>query len=194
MNLPITVCTPSIPPRAALLNRALASIKAQTHPPQDTIVQQDFLRAGAAKTRQLALDKVTTPWVAFLDDDDEFLPNHLNVLYTYAMVTTADYVYSWYRVKGGQDPRPYGFKRPFDPCKPMQTTITTLVRTELAQATGFLAEQDEDLHSPDRHYAGEDWRFTKRCIDLDADIVHAPHKTWIWHHHASNTSGLPKNW
>lgn len=194
MNLPITVCTPTIPSRGSLLNRAMRSIKAQTHAPTDVIVSTDHLRNGAAITRQKALDQVKTEWVAFLDDDDEFLPQHLNVLYTYAMVTTADYVYSWYKVRGGQDPRPRVFKKPFDPCTPCQTTITTLVRTELAQATGFLPDSDEDLHSPDRHYAGEDWRFTSRCIEAGADIIHAPHRTWLWHHHANNTSGLPKNW
>lgn len=164
----------------------------QTLSPKQVIVQTDNNRAGAAITRHKGLEQVDTEWVAFLDDDDEFLPEHLEELHTAAQVTAADYVYSWYTVVGGVDPRPEYFGVPFDPCNPIQTTITTLVRTELAQKTGFLPDTEEDLTSPDRHYAGEDWRFTQRCVEAEAEIVHHPYKTWLWYHHGSNTSGLPR--
>jgi hypothetical protein len=102
-------------------------------------------------------------------------------------------VFSWYEVVGGTDPRPGEFGLPWDRAHPRQTTITTLVRTAVALEAGFLADDEGDLASPDRHYAGEDWRFTSRVNDLGV-ISHLPQKTWYWHHHARNTSGLPKNW
>jgi glycosyltransferase involved in cell wall biosynthesis len=77
----ITVVIPSIPSRAKMLDRALASVKAQTLRPERVVVEFDDDRLGAAATRQRGLEKVTTPWVAFLDDDDEFLPGHLYALF-----------------------------------------------------------------------------------------------------------------
>lgn len=190
----ITVCIPTIPLRTSQLARAMASIESQRLLPTAVVVEQDVDRQGAAVTRQRALERVETEWVAFLDDDDEMLPWHLETLLESANARCADYVYSWYWVRGGTDPRPEVFGREFDPCNPVQTTITTLVRTELAQACGFTVDGDEDLTSPDRHFAGEDWRFTKRCLDAGAHIVHAPYRTWIWHHWEGNTSGLPSRW
>lgn len=190
----VTVCIPTIPPRKFLLERALHSVRLQKHPASAVVVSHDEVGLGAAATRQKALNQVKTEWVAFLDDDDEMLPEHLDLLLAAAQLTAADYVYSWYHVIGGSDPRPDVFGQVFDPCNPVQTTITTLVRTELAQATGFLADEDEQLNSPDRHYAGEDWRFTLRCIEAGAHIYHTPYKTWLWHHDSGNTSGLAKNW
>jgi len=190
----ITVVIPSIPTRTHLLERALASVEAQTWQFQDVIVEFDYDRLGAAVTRQRGLEKVETPWVAFLDDDDEFKPQHLEMLSVAARAADADFVYSWYDVVGGTDPRPEVFGKVWDPNHPVQTTITTLVRTDLARDVGgFVDEDDGNLLSPDRHYAGEDWRFTKRVNDAGAKIHHLPQRTWRWHHHGHNTSGLP-NW
>jgi hypothetical protein len=194
----ITVVIPSIPPRAALLDRALASVRAQDCRPRDhveVVVEFDEDHAGAAATRQRGLERVQTEWTAFLDDDDEFLPNHLSALSAAALDTGADMVYSWYRVVGGVDPRPEERDLPWDPTAPRQTTVTTLVRTGLALAVGGFTDpqEDEDLMSPDRHYAGEDWRFTRR-VNEQGVIFHLPEVTWLWHHHPSNTSGMPNRW
>lgn len=191
----ITVVIPSIPPRVSLLERALASVKAQTLPAVEVVVEFDDARRGAAATRQRGLERVETPWVAFLDDDDEFMPHHLSSLRTAAELEGADFVFSWYEVVGGTDPRPREFGVPWDRSKPRQTTITTLVRTDLALAVGGFTDDEEDavLTSPDRHYAGEDWRFTRR-INEAGTIYHLPQVTWRWYHHGSNTSGLPHRW
>ena len=192
----ITVVVPTIRPRAALLGRALDSVWRQTLPPEAVVVQEDAHREGAAATRQRGLERVETPWVAFLDDDDEFLPGHLESLLAHAQETAAEYVYSWYEVVGGTDPRPEVFGRPWDPANPVQTTVVTLVRTDWALGVGGFtdAAEDADLASPDRLYAGEDWRFTRRMNEAGAVISHLPQRTWRWHHHGGNTSGLPKNW
>jgi glycosyltransferase involved in cell wall biosynthesis len=77
----ITVCIPTIPPRAKMLARALESVAEQTLQPAAIIVEYDHEHTGAAATKNRALAKVTTPLVAFLDDDDHFLPHHLAVLH-----------------------------------------------------------------------------------------------------------------
>jgi glycosyltransferase involved in cell wall biosynthesis len=195
MRLGITVVTPTIPPRARLLNRAMDSLRLQTLRPRDVIIQGDADHSGAAATRQRGLEAVDTEWVAFLDDDDEFMPGHLEALWAAHRSTEADMIYSWYEVIGGTDPRPEEFGLPWDKANPRQTTIVSLVRTELALDVGGFVdlEEDADLDSPDRHYAGEDWRFTRR-INASGMIYHLPVKTWYWHHHGANTSGLGSRW
>src|SRR6202000_2030863 len=149
---------------------------------------------GAIATRNRALAHVTTPYVAFLDDDDEMLPEHLISLWSTKEMNDADYVYSYYPVVDPSGPRrpdldPLGtFGKPFDPKRPVQTTVTTLVRTELAQDVGF-SIPDDIPPTPDGNRAGEDWAFTLGCVAAGAYIHHLPERTWLWHWHGMNTSG-----
>jgi glycosyltransferase involved in cell wall biosynthesis len=194
----VTVAIPSIPPRSALLARALASVAGQESPAAAVSVAIDLERAGAPATRQRALDAVLTPWVAFLDDDDVMLPEHLAVLLDGAAEHGADYVFSYYTVVDGQgreqpgvDPLQH-FGAVFDPADPHQTTITVLVRTELARAVGFHEPPPGALISGQSY--GEDFGFTVGCVAAGARIVHVPRRTWLWAHHGSNTSGRPDRW
>lgn len=182
----ITVAIPVHTSRISngLLDRAVGSVWRQTLPAAALAIAHDVYREGAAQTRQRALGMVVTPWVAFLDSDDEFLPAHLQLLSEHAAATRADYVFSWFvRAKGG-DPLGH-FGKAFNPAAPHHTTMTVMVRRELAMEAGFL---NHDQANPD--WSGEDWRFTLRCIELGAHIVHLPEETWIWHRHAGNTSGV----
>lgn len=210
----ITVCIPTIPPREKLLERAVRSVFAQTFPAAALSVAVDLNREGAARTRQRALDAVQTRWVAFLDDDDELLSNHLAVLKDYQEVHEASYLWSRYRVaypnpspiftepvwaRPEGDPYPLGagtFEQWNDE-QPAQTTITTMVRTELARDVGGFAPQPVDEHHKiDGQRAGEDWDFTLRCRAAAglSGMRHVPVVTWTWHHHGKNTSGLPDRW
>lgn len=195
--------------RRGHLSRALDSVVTQTHPVHSVHIAVDLDGDGAAVTRDRALSQVdpsTTPWVAFLDSDDAWMPQHIERLLGYAQRHDADYVYSWYTIRDGAgrtqlgwDPFPEVFGKAFDPANPVQTTVTTLVRTEFAQAVGFAPRPDrwmrphpdEDVPTPTGHRAGEDWRFTLGCIDAHAKIVHLPERTWYWYHHGLNSSGCP---
>lgn len=193
----ITVAIPSIPPRGTLLARAVASVAAQTKPAAAVSIALDNNREGAPPTRQRALDAVNTKFVAFLDDDDEFLPTHLEDLYGHMMETGADIVYSWFKVvvRGGvvleDDPvfPPGHYLNPFNPDDPIETTITTLVRTELAKEIGF-----HRLNRGHNTNTGEDRGFILDAIKAGANIQHLVKKTWLWHHDSGNTSGLPERW
>jgi glycosyltransferase involved in cell wall biosynthesis len=192
----ITVVIPSIPPRWKMLGRAVSSAARQTHQPKAIEIEIDKRKEGAPATRQRALDRVKTPLVAFLDDDDEFMPFHLHDLLTHMRETNADYVYSWFRLvdKFGRihmdDPifPPGHFENEFDPNNPIETTIVTLVRTELAQEVGFKALDRGE------HNTGEDYGFTLGCVKAGANIKHLVKHTWFWHHDSNNTSGLPSRW
>src|SRR3546814_3019847 len=80
-------------------------------------------------------------------DLDEMDPGHLEKCLETAEATGADYVYPWYRIgRGGHDPLGKFCGKPWDNNQPHETTITTLVRTELAQSVGF--KTTWDLTSP----------------------------------------------
>lgn len=193
----ITVCIPAHPARVAngMLDRAVASVKAQLLPAADISISVDENGDGAAVTRQRALDAVTTEWVSFLDSDDWFYPEHLKVLAAGARIFNADYVFSYYMVhfpdgKPWPQNDPLGhFGKQFNPQKPHQTTITTLVRTELAKKIGFHEPPPDSVVGG--HRGGEDWHFTVGCAEAGAKIVHVPRRTWAWVHHGANSSGIP---
>lgn len=191
----ITVVIPTIPPRSGLLQRAVASVLSQTHPAAGLAIAIDHAKQGAPGTRQRALDMVSTHWVAFLDDDDEFMPTHLETLWDAAHAYDSDYVYSWFEtVPAGGDPFPLGhYPKPWSNAEPRQTTITTLVRTELARQVGF-AKFEETGELVDGQRWGEDWSFTLGCLEAGAKIHHVVAKTWYWHHDSANTSGRPDRW
>lgn len=181
----VTVVTPFHEQRRTngMLERAAASVRAQTIPVAH-VLAEDIHHMGAAITRAHGLHLVDTEWTAFLDSDDEMDPDHVEQLLAHAEKTGADYVYPWFRVVGGTDPFPMFFGRTFDPTAPNSTTITILVRTELAKAVGFAPD-------PKVQVSGEDFQFTLGCITAGAKIVHLPRRSWTWHHHGKNSAGLP---
>jgi glycosyltransferase involved in cell wall biosynthesis len=185
----ITVCVSTIPPRARKLARALASVAAQNLQPAAVIVEYDHDRQGAAVTKNRALEKVTTEYTAFLDDDDAFAPNHLEVLHASALETGADVTYGWYEVIGGTDPRPDRFGLPFDALELRRGSYihtAPLVRTKLLQAAGGF----QHTHTSRL----DDWGAWLAMLEHGATFHHVPAKTYLWTHDGQNTSGDPTRW
>lgn len=178
-----------------MVDRAVRSVWAQKLRPTELHVAVDRGGEGAWGVRDRGLRAVQAPWTAFLDSDDEFMPGHLRALALWQKRTGADYVYSYYMVKDPagrerSDVDPLGhFGKVFDPADPIQTTITILVRTELAQAVGFQPPPGDDEVGGQRY--GEDYQFTLGCVAAGAEITHLENRTWWWWHHGRNTSGLP---
>jgi glycosyltransferase involved in cell wall biosynthesis len=187
----ISVCIPTIPPRQDCFNRAVASVRAQTIKPFLIVAAVDYDHMGAAVTRNSALEQVSTPWVAFLDDDDVLYPEHLEKLAQHAELTSADVVYSWPDVVGkGGDPCPEFFGAPFDPDTLRRRPfvhVTVLCRTYLIRRVGGFA-------SPPEHEHLEDWGCWLRMLDAGAKFSHLPERTWRWNLHPGNTSGLGSRW
>lgn len=186
----ITVVIPTIPSRKKLLERALQSVERQTLPANEVIIEDDSIRSGAAAARDRGTEKVITEWTAFLDDDDEWLPEHLLGLMSTAAETEADLVYAWFDVVGGTDPLSSHFGVPWDPEKPHLIPVTFMVKTALFRAVGGFSEGF--VGGPG--LPGEDWHFTQKFNAAGYKIVHRPEKTHVWHHHGRNTSGLADNW
>ena len=203
----ITVVIPTIPPRQQLLRQALTSVVRQTTPAASIIVEYDHNRDGVATVRNRALVRVQTKWVAWLDDDDQLLPNHLETLLATAEQNPdASLIYPVPRLIGGSDPTavsvggqwqlPWGV--PFETEQKLHLLhhgsfipITHLVRTEAALRIGGFP--------PSRTLAGgrlqgEDERYLIALLENDEKFVHVNEETWIWNVHDGNTAGLPGRW
>lgn len=187
----VAIIIPSIPAREKMLKRALASIEAQEgFAPADVLVMLDEEREGSATMRNLALEKISEPWIMFLDDDDEFLPNHFKVLLAARdKHPDVDVFYSGCRVYGkdGREiPRRMEWGRylqPFDADLLRQKSyipVTSMVRTDLAKQARFEA--------PEGTYY-DDWGFYLGMLNLGAKFLHVPKVTWTWHHHGKHSQG-----
>lgn len=186
----VTVVIPAHPVRLAngMLNRALASVAAQTLQPAAVIVTVDLDGEGAAATRQRGLDAVDTKWVRFLDSDDELLPEDLRKLTDCAAQTNAVFVFSWFEAVGAPDPLGH-FGLPFDKHHPHHTTMMVLCDTEIAKRVGFAPA------APGSPFGNEDDRFFRGVAEIavaeDLNMVHLAERTWRWHIHGGNTCGMP---
>lgn len=187
--LDVTMVVPTIPPRTKMLRRALWSIMQQTHSPSGIVVVADREHDGAAVVRNRGLAMVDTEWVAFVDDDDQLLPHHLERLIACAANTDADLVYPWFEHPGWQDPLGR-FGLPFDG-EYLQTAnyipVTVLARTKAIRAAGGF--QPLAVDNP-----CEDWGCWLAMHQAGARIVHLPERTWVWNLHGGNTSGRSDRW
>lgn len=193
----VGVAIPSIPPRRALLGRAIDSVLAQNRSADAISVVIDHAGQGAAATRNRAWRGLDTDWVAFLDDDDELEPEHVERLLACATENDADLVYPWFTVVGGDDPFPDHFGRPWDPANPVHTTITCLWRRDALEKIGGFPPY-ELTYDYEGHGIGEDFLAVRMLNEAGGRIVHLPERTWRWHHHRhggiGNTMGLPERW
>lgn len=195
---------PTIPPRERLLQRALKSVDAAakvfyTAFPSlnvHVITALDAGHAGSAATRNKALGTVETEWVAWLDDDDAFLPHHLVTLYTEAMATGADIVYSLPYVmdtQGRKIPRQadWGGGPTFDPellRRKAHIQTTSLMRTESALAVGgfaFIADETGAVNDDHGIYLA--------LLESGAQFAHVHEETFVWQHHGYGTPGVSGN-
>lgn len=205
----VTAIITSIPPRASKLAQALASVVTQTHQPDEIITTIDRSRQGPAHQRNRAATQADTDWVAFLDDDDIWYPNHLAVLLDAAASSGADVIYPWFELRGprgeninNSDPLfirgERAFGRPFDDIARENLLndgnfipVTTLVRrSALLDVGGFPQPGSPEWPNPDC----EDWGLWQALARQGAQFHHVPHRTWEWRHWGDNTSGRTDRW
>jgi glycosyltransferase involved in cell wall biosynthesis len=198
----VGVSIASIPPRAGMLARALGSVCRQTRPVDQISVHVDHASVGAAEAKNRALEAITTDWVAFLDDDDELLPHHIERLLACADETGADLVYPWY-----QGINPHLFRIPdingqlVDPLHqpwiddihiPYLRTVGNFIpdpviaRTDLVKKVGGFAVKGSLTTD-----TCDDWALWERLLDVGAKFAHLPEITWTWMGHPGHTSGRP---
>lgn len=67
----------SLPERYGLLCEALESVIEQTRPVDDTVIGIDPYRYGEVGNMNRLIDATDCEWIAFLHDDDVWLPEHV---------------------------------------------------------------------------------------------------------------------
>jgi glycosyltransferase involved in cell wall biosynthesis len=177
------------------MRRAMRSVLAQSTPVAALSIATDINGEGAGPTRDRAMAAVQTEWIAFLDSDDEWHPDHVSELLACATKTGADVVYPACQVvhtELGVIPQNHPLYeewgrpgRDFDPDllrRKSYLPVTSLVRTSLAQKSSFVPPDGS-------HY--DDWGFYLGLLDLGATFVHLPVISWVWHHGPHNSSGRP---
>ena len=188
-NADVTVCIATIPPRVKMLRSALSSVVIQTLQPTAIIVEYDHFHDGAATTKNRALFKVETEWFAWLDDDDQFLPGHLETLWNAHFANQwADIIYPWYIMEGRSDPIADRFGKPFDEKlfrRMSYVPTTVLAHTKIAQSVGGFKSPPHDNPNYD------DYGLFLDMYKAGAKFLHVPERTWIWNVKGQNTSGQP---
>lgn len=206
----VTVVIPTLPERKNLLANALRSVHSQTYTPFTTLVEVAEDEDDASATRNRAILKVRTPWIAFLDDDDELEPEHLKVLIDGAKDSGADVVYPWFKILrdngeiaivddrlwtevDGMHRHGFGLHLTQEQMKKAMARncfvhLCALVRTDLAQKVRFPKVDSKEWPHPH----SEDWGFWLRALDHGASFHHVAQRTWHWRQWNGQTSGQPE--
>jgi hypothetical protein len=197
--IPVTVITPTIPPRGELLGRAMRSVAAQTFKPLAHLIMADVHRYGAPKMLDMCLRTAQTEWVAVLADDDEFLPHHLETLWNLLDETGADVAYSHFRYSNLPDAGHLERFRgqPFNYENPRQMTGVFMGRRELLlDIGGHSANFDPEGFERDAegNRMGEDYALVKRLARERIPVAVSGEVTWIYHVGHGNTLGMPSRW
>lgn len=169
MTADVAVITPSLPSRAPLLAEAVQSVAAQTFEPLAHLIALDYKRVGAPFVRNALARVVDADWLAFLDDDDLFLPHHLETLM--AASTGADVVYSWSEVQGRDG---WSCNEHFDAAALRRANtipVTAMIRRSTFLKVGGFPLDMSGI---------EDWGLWLRALGAGARFVCVPEVTWIY--------------
>jgi len=164
--------------RKELLEKALASIEKQDYLAIDTVVVGDNCPtlesaerrfnlpknhgAGGAVPRNYAIMLAAGQWIAYLDDDNEWQPNHLSSLMQIAQANDVEFVVSSMSVDG----KPLIFEQP---AFGKVDTSCLLHRKSLIQRFGWWKDRNEGGYC-------HDWEFVKRWLDAGVRwaVTHLP--------------------
>ena len=163
----IAVITPTIASRSSFLKECVQSVLNQTtNIPILHLVGEDINKVGCGIMRNqlVSFADPSYDWIAFLDDDDLMLPQHLELLSQHC--DTADIIYS--------DCETIGWEKswntiPFNREIMQQRNyipVTVLMRRSLFESMGGFA-----------YIFAEDWDLWKRCSSF-ARFTFVPQVTW----------------
>ncbi len=211
-TLPVSVLIPTFN-RARLLDRALRSVDAQRpHKPAQVLVVDDgstdhtpqvaeafgarLIRhdsnRGAAAAYEAGLRSATHEWVALLDDDDEWLPHHLDTLWALTRLTPESVLVACSCIECSPDSTEHRFHGPLTeeptildspasvlyPDNPVPSSAAMFRRSSALAAGGF------------RDVLCEDLDLWCRLLDLGRATL-SPRVGMLYHTHPGQIS---KNW
>lgn len=166
----VSILTPSIPERAAMLEECERSVTAQTSDAWEHLVLVDEARDGCAVTMNRLAEEAHGAWLLPLADDDLLLPGCVATLL--AASEDADVVYAPPLVPGNED-RWWFFQTP--PAIPSFALIRRSLWRDLGGYDESLRrEEDRDL-----------W---VKALAADARFVRVDEPTWVYRIHAGSKS------
>jgi hypothetical protein len=167
----IAVITPTIASRAGLLEECKESVRRQTIKgvPVFHAILEDKEQAGDSATRNKIIDGLDSSWnwLAFLDDDDLFLPHHLETLVEHS--ANADIVHSSQASIGFKASWTTGPINPRAIQSGNNIPITVLMRRSMFEKAGKFQKGK-----------AEDWSLWKRSLAQGARFVYTPSITWTY--------------
>ena len=168
----VSVLTPTIPPRAALLEQLKLSVAAQTvgRPTWEHLIAVDEDRQGCAKTMNHLAGLAQGEWLLPIADDDLLLPAALERLLEVS--TDADVVYGPPLVSGNGATHFFG--------TPPEIPAPALVRATLWHELGGY---DEALRRE------EDRNLWTRALAAGARFVRIHEPVWVYRFHRTTDGG-----
>jgi glycosyltransferase involved in cell wall biosynthesis len=199
MSADITVCTATISIRTELLERAKKSVENQTLKPKKHLIKLDSERQGHTKVLDELINEADTEYIAILDDDDELLPNHLELLYKAIQENDADLVYPHFKYSNLPDAGHLEkYKNmPWDNNPNRQVPITWLAkRQSILEVGGFSKDFDSNSYLTDNegNRLGQDYFMIRKLVEANKIIYHISDITWIYHVGHGSTLGMPIKW
>lgn len=173
----VTAITAALPSRFHLLAECMESVLDQTVPVDEHLVAVDYARRGTARVVTGLALAARNEWVATVEDDDVWYPNHVQELTRAQVDTGADIVYSYCDVTG----RDWTPNSPFDADRLRRENFipaTALIRRQLVADLG--GWRDGTAHGY------EDWDFWLRALAAGARFHCHPVKTWRYRFHGTN--------
>jgi glycosyltransferase involved in cell wall biosynthesis len=207
-RLPVSVIVPTFN-RADTLARALSSVLAQRPTgPSEIIVVDDHSQdasaeiaarlgarvirhdrnRGAAAARNTAVAAATQPWLATLDSDDEWLPDHLATLWALRAghVLVAGASMSWFE----ESSRPPAYAGTVRPRRHTLRSPAALIPQNPIPASAVLVQREAVLaaggYNVELRYA-EDWDLWLRVLERGTGII-TPRVVCIYHRHGGQKS------
>jgi cellulose synthase/poly-beta-1,6-N-acetylglucosamine synthase-like glycosyltransferase len=189
----ISVLTATLGRRPAMLVEAVESVRAQTFADWEHIVVDDgsfrvpcidgvdvvhVTQRGLGPARNIGLERARGEAIALLDDDDVWLPHHLETVWDEMLRTGADVVYADCTEVGRRDGH-HVQVRPFDGsllaaenfiCVPATLVRTSSLRRVGGFPTGSL----------------EDWSLWKAMLAAGMRFSFVPEKTVLYRFHTDN--------
>lgn len=195
----VTVCTATISTRKELLERAKQSVMKQTLKPFEHLIKEDVERLGQPAVLDDLIARSTTKYVAILDDDDELLPNHIELLYNKILETDADLVYPHFRYSNISDAGHLERFRglAWDNNHPHQVPVTWIAKRDvILEVGGFSGDFNIDSYIVDNegNRMGQDFNLIQKLAKANKYITNISDITWIYHVGHPSTLGMPLRW
>ena len=151
----------SLPERHDLLVEALGSVHRQTRAPDDTVIGIDPRRYGEVANFNRLIASTDCEWVALLDDDDIWLPEHLAVCEKY--MDEADVIVSRYDLIG----------RPWNTIEPWHENFEDLRWTNWIGSPSMVVARRSlmEFVNPDQQYRWVDHSTYNSLLDKGARFV-----------------------